>query len=250
MSGAAIVLAVVSVILQVRSQATRGSLGIKWFRPSAELRDSLFGLEALKEKFSVERETRANRQLYAQQYRSGAWYVSFTEGGLDSMGPSAGCHIEVTEHPTRAFESYLPSQRVDANGARLKDPSLSFPRGAAPGVGGSDEAQDWKTLADTPRESPESLAKYGFLGARYYTVPLVWGDEIWAGVYRSGEKTYGNVVVARKNKLVIHLAWRGPGLDGGEELLAFVKPYLDGIAELEPGERWVAEWLDESQNTY
>ena len=73
-SGAAIALSVVLVILQVRSQATRGSLGIKWFRPSAELRDSLFGLEALKEQFSVERETRANRQLHAQQYRSGAWY--------------------------------------------------------------------------------------------------------------------------------------------------------------------------------
>ncbi len=216
-------LTLVLVILQVRSR-TAGD--IKYFRPTAQLRDSLFGLEALKEQFSVERETRANRVLHALKYPPGSerflgeWRVSFSEGGLDSLGPSAGCYIEFTEHPTRAFEHYLPRRRVDASSP-------------------SDEV-------------PDPSATYGFLGARYYPVPLDWGDEISAWVHRSGEKTYGNVVVARKDKYVINLEWRGlrTGIDDGEELLAFVKPYLDGIVALGPGESWVAEWLDELENCY
>lgn len=241
---------VVSVALLAWSRTRASSeFNIKWFRPSALLRDSLFGLEALKEQFSVERETHARRRLHAQEH-AGVWYVNFSEGGLDSLGPSAGCCIQVTEHPERAFDFFLPSGRVDANGRRLKDPArASLERMAE---SGDEWAQRLSAIAlpdSTPYESPESLAKLGFNGARYYPVQVEWGDEIWAGVYRSGEKTYGNVVVARKDKHVIELAWRGPGLDDGEELLAFVKPYLDRIAELEPGEM-VAEWLDDSENTY
>lgn len=259
---AAVALPLVLVILQVRSR-TAGD--IKYFRPTAQLRDSLFSLEALKEQFSVERETRANRQLHALKYPSGAehslgeWLVSFSEGGLDSLGPSAGCYIEFTKRPTRAFERYLPRGRVDANGKSIQDPALPLPGRGAAAEGRSKEEQEWIEKLNAvaiPRSysdvSPESSAKYGFLEARYHPVPLDWGDEISAWVYRNGEKTYGNVVVARKHKHVIYLAWRGvrTGMGDGEELLAFVKPYLDGIVALGPGESWVAEWLDEYQNTY
>ena len=227
----------------------------KWFKPSAMLRDSLFDLDALKEHFSIEEKRSGGLRMHAQQDPEGAWYINFEEGAMDTAAPAAGCAIEVTVHAKRAFERFLPNSRVSPNVKTPAEQASEFLGGiSAVETSGTKMEELLEKARAEGREIPpallERMAKLDLRRALYHPLEMDWGDEVWAGVLRSDKAVYGNAVVARKHKHVIMLEWRGPALEDGDELLAFVEPHLNRIAKLKPGESWVDEWQDSFEMIY
>lgn len=174
------------------------------------LRDSLFDLDALKEHFSIEEKCSGGLRMHAQQDPAGAWYVNFVEVAMDTAAPAAGCIIEVTVHAKRAFERFLPNNRVSLDVTSPAELASGF-LGDASALGSSSATMEElldKARAEgreIPAKLLERLAKMDLVGALYHPVQMDWGDEIWAGVLRSGKAVYGNAVVARKHKHVIML---------------------------------------------
>ena len=216
----------------------------KWFTPSKELRASLFGVSAVKQHFSLDAPRAGALRLHAQQDADGDWYVALTDGDNDTAGPAASCHMTVTNDPKGDFQFFMPKSLAEKSAA-----ASEFLGGELAGLAASTTMVDQleKRLEGRDDVPPKLAAKLESLRVRtgtYEPIPIEWGDEAWASVFHSANQGWGNAVIARKDKHVIMLEWRGAVIEDSAKLLAFVKPHLDRLAASDPGEAWVAEWLD------
>ncbi len=235
----------------------------KWFTPSNELRNALFGVAAVKAQFSIDQGRSGALRLHAQLEPTGTWYVSLNDGDLDTAGPAAGCTLSVTDRPELAFEFMLPHHRLaDTADATTEPPAV--PDGFLRDIESITPSHESlrKAVLDLERDGRDvtelknRLQVSEMRSAEYHPIELhregqdeaqggqAWGDQIWAASYSSGDQHFGNAVIGRKGQHVIMLEWRGPALTDGAELLEFVRPHLDRLAALKPGEHWVEAWTE------
>ena len=143
--------------------------------------------------------------MHAQQDPAGAWYVNFGEGAMDTAAPAAGCAIEVTVHAKRAFERFLPNNRVSPDVTTPAELASEFLGGASAQGSSSATMEELLDKAraegrEIPPKLLENLAKMDLVGALYHPVQMDWGDEIWAGVLRSDKAVYGSENKGDKEK--------------------------------------------------
>ena len=221
------------------------------FVPSEELVDLLITFEDLLPEGSAARDVELPSSLETYERWDGDLDLYVHQGDMDGAGPGLRSNVEWTDQASEWFTLVV-------NGFEIaKNPSSSAPSNEAvsalnvEALEVTDPARLREMAASVEGDRGVALRhKLDVMTMRravHTPLELSWGDDAWASVEHVDDNATGNVVVARRGRLLVEVQWRGLAITDRETLAETIVPHLDRLAASTRSDAWVARWLDPNE---